>query len=87
MAGGTAAACCCSPCVTLEVAVLALVHALATLCCKAARARRGGRRSSSSAGQVTEMYELLVDGGGVTECAAGDMDDSTELEKELWATP
>jgi hypothetical protein len=101
VAGGTAAGCtavcCCLPCVVVEVVVLATVRAPAALCRKAARARRGvaGRRRSASAGQAAEMYDLLVDDGGVAEAAAFAEDimplpageDSVELEKEneMWA--
>jgi hypothetical protein len=78
----------------VEVVVLATVRAPAALCRKAAHARRGvaGRRRSASAGQAAEMYELLVDDGGVAEAAAfaEDMplpaaEGSVELEKEMWA--
>ncbi|KAL6637211.1 hypothetical protein ACP70R_024783 [Stipagrostis hirtigluma subsp. patula] len=99
VAGGTAAGCaavsCCIPCVMVEVVVLATVRAPAALCRKAVRARRG-RRRSASAGQAAEIYELLVDDGGVVE-AADDAEEvalpanphaeeeDAELEKEVWA--
>ncbi|XP_062213343.1 uncharacterized protein LOC133914226 [Phragmites australis] len=94
-AAGCAAVCCCFPCVMVEVVVLATVRAPAALCRKAARARRG-RRRSASAGQAAEIYELLVDDGGVVESGAGaaeavalpvkpGLDETEELEKEVWA--
>ncbi|KAF8758034.1 hypothetical protein HU200_010810 [Digitaria exilis] len=96
-AAGCAAVCCCFPCVMVEVVVLATVRAPAALCRRAARVRRG-RRRSASAGQATEIYEILVDDGGVVEVdAAGAaleglklplkpaLEESTELEKEVWA--
>jgi hypothetical protein len=96
-AAGCAAVCCCFPCVMVEVAVLATVRAPAALCRKAARVRKG-RRRSASAGQATEIYELLVDDTGVVEVDAGaanavalpvkpalQLEEKGELEKEVWA--
>ncbi|OEL34865.1 hypothetical protein BAE44_0004113 [Dichanthelium oligosanthes] len=101
VAGGTAAGCtavcCCFPCVMVEVVVLATVRAPAALCRRAARVRRGARRRSASAGQATEIYEILVDDGGVVEvdaASAGEsmklpvkpaLEETGELEKEVWA--
>ncbi|CAL4918140.1 unnamed protein product [Urochloa decumbens] len=97
-AAGCAAVCCCFPCVMVEVVVLATVRAPAALCRRAARVRRGGRRRSASAGQAAEIYEILVDDGGVVEVDAGAADaavalpiikpaleETGELEKEVWA--
>lgn len=94
-AAGCAAVCCCFPCVMVEVVVLATVRAPAALCRRAARVRRG-RRRSSSAGQATEIYELLVDDGGIVEVDASAaeavalpvthaLEETGELEKEVWA--
>lgn len=69
-AAGCAAVCCCFPCVMVEVVVLATVRAPAALCRKAARVRKG-RPRSASAGQAAEIYELLVDDGGVVEGTSG----------------
>ncbi|CAN6282082.1 unnamed protein product [Urochloa humidicola] len=97
-AAGCAAVCCCFPCVMVEVVVLATVRAPAALCRRAARVRKGVRRRSASAGQATEIYEILVDDGGVVEVDAGAADaavalpiikpaleETGELEKEVWA--
>lgn len=77
--------------------MLATVRAPAALCRKAARVRKG-RRRSASAGQATEIYELLVDDTGVVEVDAGaanavalpvkpalQLEEKGELEKEVWA--
>lgn len=90
-AAGCAAVCCCFPCAVVEVVVLATVRAPAALCRRAVRARR--RRRSASAGQAAEMYELLVDDGGVAEPgeaaavwpAMPPAEEAGELEKEVWA--
>ncbi|KAG0548365.1 hypothetical protein BDA96_01G160700 [Sorghum bicolor] len=100
-AAGCAAVCCCFPCVMVEVVVLATVRAPAALCRKAARVRKAGRRRSASAGQATEIYELLVDDAAVVEVDATgaadaavalpvvkpalELEDTGELEKEVWA--
>jgi len=94
-AAGCAAVCCCFPCVMVEVVVLATVRAPAALCRRAARVRKG-RRRSASAGQATEIYELLVDDGGIVEVDASAaeavalpvkpaLEETGELEKEVWA--
>lgn len=94
-AAGCAAVCCCFPCVMVEVVVLATVRAPAALCRRAARVRRG-RRRSASAGQATEIYELLVDDGGIVELDASAaeavvlpvthaLEETGELEREVWA--
>ncbi|KQK13951.1 uncharacterized protein LOC100823316 [Brachypodium distachyon] len=97
-AAGCAAVCCCFPCVMVEVVVLATVRAPAALCRRAVKARRraGGRRTAS-AGQAADMYELLVDGGGLGlgAEAGGDaavvwpavkpVDEAGDMEKEVWA--
>jgi len=94
-AAGCAAVCCCFPCVMAEVVVLATVRAPAALCRRAARVRKG-RRRSASAGQATEIYELLVDDGGIVEVDANAaeavalpvkpaLEETGELEKEVWA--
>jgi len=98
-AAGCAAVCCCFPCVMVEVVVLATVRAPAALCRRAARVRKAGRRRSASAGQATEIYELLVDDAGVVEVDASaaeaavalpvkpalELEETGELEKEVWA--
>ncbi|RLN41572.1 hypothetical protein C2845_PM01G33790 [Panicum miliaceum] len=95
-AAGCAAVCCCFPCVMVEVVVLATVRAPAALCRRAARVRKAGRRRSASAGQATEIYELLVDDGGIVEVEASAaeavalpvkpaLEETGELEKEVWA--
>jgi hypothetical protein len=79
----------------VEVVVLATVRAPAALCRRAARVRRG-RRRSASAGQATEIYELLVDDGGIVELDASAaeavvlpvthaLEETGELEREVWA--
>ncbi|KAL6894573.1 hypothetical protein ACP4OV_008671 [Aristida adscensionis] len=101
VAGGTtagcAAVCCCFPCVMVEVVVLATVRAPAALARKAVRVRRG-RRRSASAGEATDIYELLVDQGDAGEAAAAADEEEdiltlkphleeqdVELDKEVWA--
>ncbi|KAL6854271.1 hypothetical protein ACP4OV_019174 [Aristida adscensionis] len=96
VAGGTAAGCaavsCCFPAVMVEVAVLATVRAPAALARKAIRAGRGHRRAAS-AGQASEMYELVVDDVGEAAGADGEAakkpqleeEEQAEMEKEVWA--
>ncbi|XP_051189677.1 uncharacterized protein [Lolium perenne] len=91
-AAGCAAVCCCFPCVMVEVVVLATVRAPAALCRRAVKASR--RRRSASAGQASDMYELLVDDGTVTGPrdaavvwpAVQPSDEAGEMEKEVWAS-
>ncbi|CAM0875688.1 unnamed protein product [Alopecurus aequalis] len=93
-AAGCAAVCCCFPCVMVEVVVLATVRAPAALCRRAVRASR--RRRSASAGQATDIYELLIDDGTVPVPVPGDAavvwpavkpsDEAGQLEKEVWAS-